>query len=649
MGSLIAQNCTFELYGQLQKKAMDSTRLGIPVLIGADVIHGLKILYPIPLAQACSWNPALIQQVSSLTAAAARKNGIAWFFSPMVDVAYDPRWGRVAEGYGEDPYVNTRFGVAAIKGYQGNDLGDGVHVAACLKHYVGYSRSEGGRDYSYTDFSRQALWETYLVPFEAGIKAGAATVMSSFNDINGTPATANHYTLTEILKQRWGHKGFVVSDWLGVGQLVNQGVAKDKKEAGKLALMAGVDMDMLDNIFRTHMPALLKEKKVTQSRLDDAVKRVLTLKFKLGLFDKPYPETGPINDQEIEKLATQIASESMVLLKNINLLPLAASAKTIAVIGPIAKDKENVVGSWISQANLNNTKSFFEGLKEEFGNTVSFNYQKGCDFDGTDESGFEAALEAANSADIVLVCLGEKRRWSGENASRSTLNLPDIQERLVTQVKKSEKPMVLILSSGRPVALNNLEPLADAILQAWQPGTHGASALAGILSGRINPSGKLAITFPLTTGQIPNHYNQRQSARPKSGKYQDISSEPLYPFGYGLSYTKYQYSNLTLSKTTIDKNKGLKASVTVKNIGGKDGAETVLWFITDVAATISRPVKELKYFEKKWIKAGDSVIFSFEIDPERDLSYPNAEGNRILEAGDFYLMAQNEKKKFKLK
>ncbi|MBN1185188.1 MAG: glycoside hydrolase family 3 C-terminal domain-containing protein [Bacteroidales bacterium] len=653
IGSIIYQNTDPVVRNQIQKNTIEKSRLGIPILFGFDVIHGLRTVYPISLAQACSWNPDLVCKACAVAAKESKLSGIDWTFSPMIDIARDGRWGRVAEGYGEDPYTNAVFGVATVKGYQGKSLSDPYSIAACLKHYVGYGESEGGRDYHYSDISMQLLWETYLVPYEACIKAGAATVMSAFNDISGIPATANYYTLTEVLKKRWGHDGFVVSDWDAIDQLVAQGFAKDRKEAGYKSFMAGVEMDMKDNIYFEYLPELLSEKKISMDKIDDAVSRILKVKFRLGLFDNPYT---PVIDEfsrylqpESRAIAQQLAAESMVLLKNNNnILPVSPSTKQIAVIGPMAKNRANLIGAWATLSKEADAETLFEGLENEFKKTVILNYAKGCDFDGNDESGFAEAIEMAQKSEIVVVCLGEKKFWSGENASRSSIALPAIQEKLVQALKITGKPIILVLSNGRPLELIRLEPLADAILEIWQPGIAGGSVFSGILSGRINPSGKLAITFPLTTGQIPIYYNMRQSARPNQGKYQDISTKPLYWFGHGLSYTTFSYGQVKLSSAKIRKSEKLIAEVEVSNTGIMDGMETVFWYINDPAASITRPLKELKYFEKREVKKDDKSVFRFEIDPMQDLSFPDADGVRHLESGDFYLIVNDQKIKFEL-
>ncbi|MCB9081107.1 MAG: glycoside hydrolase family 3 C-terminal domain-containing protein [Lewinellaceae bacterium] len=653
IGSLIFRSTNPEYRNQIQKKAMEESRLGIPIICGFDVIHGYRTVFPIPLAQACSWNTDLVKQSCSVAAKEAWLSGIDWTFSPMLDVARDARWGRVAEGYGEDPYANATFAIAAVHGYQGDTLANKYTIAACLKHYLGYSLSEGGRDYHYSDVSNQTLWETFMPPFEAGIKAGAATVMSGFNDIAGVPASANHFTLTEVLKNRWGHDGFVVSDWGSVKNLIDQGVAKDLKESGLKAFMAGVEMDMVDNVYVDHLPSLVAEGKVPMSSIDEAVRRILRIKFRLGLFENPYVDVVAEEKRYLQKedlqLAEQLAAESMVLLKNEKeTLPLKSSFKNLAIIGPMVKDSVHIMGSWEGQGRPQDVETLWAGLNKEFKGKAKLHYAQGCDYDGEDTTGFAAALAAAYQSDAVIVFLGEKRNWSGENGSRSTIALPHIQEQLVAALRKTGKPLILMLSSGRPLELIRLNKLADAMVELWQPGTCGGSAAAGILSGRINPSGKLAITFPQTTGQIPIYYNMRQSARPYSGHYQDIPRDPLYWFGHGLSYTTYSYGPVHLSSTTISKAQRIIAEVEVTNTGTRAGKETVLWFIADPVANISRPMKELKFFEKKTINAGEKTIYRFEIDPIRDLSYVDSNGTRHLETGDYFVLVNDQKVKFEL-
>ena len=653
IGSLIYFDVDPELRNGMQKKAMEESRLGIPIVFGYDVIHGFRTVYPISLGQACSWNPGLVEQACAVAAQEARMSGVDWTFSPMIDVAHDPRWGRVAEGYGEDPYTNGVFAAASVHGYQGDDLSAKDRVAACLKHYVGYSASEAGRDYVYTEISQQTLWDTYLPPYEVGVKAGAATLMSSFNDISGVPGSANHYTMTEVLKNRWGHDGFVVSDWGAVKQLENQGLASTKKEAARYSFNAGLDMDMMSHAYDSHMKELVEEGKITMAQIDESVRRVLRLKFRLGLFEQPYtPVTNEkerfLRPQSME-VAVRLAEESMVLLKNENQLLPVARQKRIAVIGPMAKNGADLLGSWCGHGQDKDAETLYDGLLAEFGKKAGMRYAEGCKVEGDDRSGFAEALAAAQWSDIVVVCLGEKKEWSGENASRSTIALPQIQEELVTELKKAGKPIVLVLVSGRPLELNRLEPQCDAILEIWQPGVNGARSMAGILSGRINPSGKLAITFPYSTGQIPIYYNRRKSGRRgNQGIYQDITSEPLYPFGHGLSYTEFKYGTVTPSATRVKRGEKLSVEVNVTNTGTRDGAETVHWFIADPYCSITRPMKELKYFEKQQFKAGETKTFHFDVDLERDFGFVNKNGERFLEAGEYEIIVKDQKVKIEL-
>ena len=652
IGSLIYFDINPELRNNMQKKAMEESRLGIPIIFGYDAIHGFRTIYPISLGQACSWNPGLVEQACAVSAQEARMSGIDWTFSPMIDVARDPRWGRVAEGYGEDPYTNGVFAAASVRGYQGDDMSAENRMAACLKHYVGYGASEAGRDYVYTEISAQTLWDTYLLPYEMGVKAGAATLMSSFNDISGVPGSANPYIMTEILKKRWKHDGFIVSDWGAVEQLKNQGLAATKKDAARYAFNAGLEMDMMSHAYDRHLKELVEEGKVTMAQVDESVRRVLRVKFRLGLFERPYTPVTNEKDRFFRPqsmvVAAQLAAESMVLLKNDNqILPLT-NKKKIAVVGPMAKNGWDLLGSWCGHGKDTDVEMLYDGLTAEFGGDAELRYAMGCKPQGNDRSGFAGALDVARWSDVVIVCLGEMLTWSGENASRSTIALPQIQEELVKELKEAGKPVILVLSNGRPLELNRMEPLCDAILEIWQPGINGARSMAGILSGRINPSGKLAMTFPYSTGQIPIYYNRRKSGRGHQGFYKDITSDPLYPFGHGLSYTEFKYGTVTPSATKVKRGDKLSAEVTVTNTGSRDGAETVHWFISDPYCSITRPVKELKHFEKQLIKAGETKTFRFDIDLERDFGFVNEDGKRFLEAGEYHILVQGQTVKIEL-
>ena len=652
IGSLIYFDINPELRNSMQKKAMEESRLGIPIIFGYDAIHGFRTIYPISLGQACSWNPGLVEQACAVSAQEARMSGVDWTFSPMIDVARDPRWGRVAEGYGEDPYTNGVFAAASVRGYQGDDMSAENRMAACLKHYVGYGASEAGRDYVYTEISAQTLWDTYLLPYEMGVKAGAATLMSSFNDISGVPGSANPYIMTEILKKRWKHDGFIVSDWGAVEQLKNQGLAATKKDAARYAFNAGLEMDMMSHAYDRHLKELVEEGKVTMAQVDESVRRVLRVKFRLGLFERPYTPVTNEKDRffrpQSMAVAAQLAAESMVLLKNDNqILPLT-NKKRIAVVGPMAKNGWDLLGSWCGHGKDTDVEMLYDGLTAEFGGDAELRYAMGCKPQGNDRSGFAGALDVARWSDVVIVCLGEMLTWSGENASRSTIALPQIQEELVKELKEAGKPIILVLSNGRPLELNRMEPLCDAILEIWQPGINGARSMAGILSGRINPSGKLAMTFPYSTGQIPIYYNRRKSGRGHQGFYKDITSDPLYPFGHGLSYTEFKYGTVTPSATKVKRGDKLSAEVTVTNTGARDGAETVHWFISDPYCSITRPVKELKHFEKQFIKVGETKTFRFDIDLERDFGFVNEDGKRFLEAGEYHILVQGQTVKIEL-
>ena len=647
IGSLIYFNDRAEVRNAMQKKVMEESRLGIPILFGHDVIHGYRTTYPIPLALACSWNPELVRQASEVAAQEAYDCGVNWTFSPMVDVSRDPRWGRVMECFGEDPYANAVFCEAVVKGYQGDDMSEKHRIAACLKHYVGYGASEAGLDYVPTEISDQTLWDTYLPPFEAGVKAGAATLMSAFHTISGIPASANHYILTEVLKEKWQHDGFVVSDWGAVEQLRYQGMAEDEKEATLLAFNAGIEMDMADRMYQKYLAELLEEGKVDMRQVDESVRRILRVKFRLGLFEHPYVEEKPESEMYLLpkslEIAEKAAAESMVLLKNEgSVLPLE-EVGTIAIVGPLASDSTQHLGNWGARARAEDVIGIVQGMCEEYVGKSKILTAKGCDFEGNDKSGFAEAVRVAKASDVVVVCLGHKGSWSGENQSRSTIEIPQIQEELLSAVEATGKPVVVLVTTGRPVELPRIEQKADAILQTWHSGIRAGKAIAGLLSGRYNPSGKLAMTFPYSTGQIPVYYNRRHRARTgDQGLYKDITSEPMYPFAHGLSYSTFEYGKLTVSADKLKEGETISAEVTVKNTSQRDGLETVHWFVKDPYSHITRPVKELKYFEKKLIKAGENVTFRFEINPLRDLGFVNREGKKYLDKGEYRIMVGDQ-------
>ena len=652
IGSLIYFPTDPELRNRMQRHAMKDSRLGIPILFGYDAIHGFRTIFPIPLGQACSWNAELVEKACRVSAQECRMSGVDWTFSPMIDVSRDPRWGRVAEGYGEDPYANGVFAKASVKGYQGANLANGMSVAACLKHYVGYGASEAGRDYVYTEISRQTLWDTYLPPYKIGVDAGAATIMSSFNDISGVPGSANHYTLTEVLRNKWSFKGMVVSDWGAIMQLQSQGLAKDLKDAGMYAMNAGLDMDMMSHSYDAYLEALVNEGKVSLASVDEAVRRVLRVKFQLGLFENPYTPTSKSSERflksESMQIASQMASESMVLLKNNGILPLKGVGK-IAVMGPMADNAHDMLGCWWGHGENKDVVKLLTGINQEFGKSAEVRYISGCDFDGDDQSDFSQAKELAKWADVVILCMGEKGSWSGENNSHAKIELPEIQQQLIEIVHKAGGKIVLALASGRPVILGSAVQASDAILEIWHPGILGGEALAGILSGRYNPSGKLAMTFPYSQGQIPIYYNRRNSARRHQGFYKDMTSEPLYPFGYGLSYTHFTYGVPVADKLTVSKDDHFSITIPVTNDGGMNGKEAVLWYVSVPYSSITRPCKELKFFEKKMIRKGETVNYVFDVDVERDLGYVDDQGHRFVEAGEVSILVGGQKLKIHIR
>jgi len=640
IGSLLSSRRGPVEHNVFQRAAMEETRLGIPILFGQDIIHGCVTVYPHSLAQACSFRPDLVRDCARYAAREARAMGYHWTFSPMIDVCRDPRWGRVVEGYGEDPYVNGCFGAAAVEGYQGKDLSAPDSVAACLKHYAGYGWSEGGRDYVYTDISMRTLWESILPPYRAGVEAGVATLMSAFNDITGTPAVANRYLLTEVLRDTWGFDGFVVSDWDAVSQLALQGITGDPAKQTCLCLEAGNDMNMTDQVFK-NIPELVAAGRLDQAVVDQAVRRVLRIKFRLGLFERPYFDEAGFETAflkaDAKAAARKLAEETLVLLKNDgDGLPLNASR--IALIGPTADDPGCLLGSWEGCGRLADTVTIRAGLEAQFGGTLVC--VPGCKFEGDDESGFPAALAVAEQADVVVLCLGERKHWTGENQSRNTIELPSIQERLLDVLRATGKPVVLVLAHGRPLGLNTIEPKVQTILSCWQPGTMGGLAIADVLLGRVNPSGRLAITFPRTTGHIPTYYCMRPYARSdEQGRYRNIETRASFEFGHGLGYTPFHYGPVQLDAERIGDGETLTATIDVTNSGKRAGAETVFWYLRDPEARITQPVRRLIHFEKVDIAPGETKSVSLVIEPARHLAYPDDLGRPVVEAGRFIIEA----------
>ena len=634
---------------ELQRIAIEETRLGIPLLFGYDVIHGHRTIFPMPLAEACSWNLELIGESARLAAKEAAASGLNWTFAPMVDIARDPRWGRVSEGSGEDSYLGALIAAARVRGFQGSDLGDPLTVAACVKHFAAYGAPVAGRDYNTVDMSEIAFRSDYLPPYRAGIDAGAATVMASFNDLFGVPATASPYLMTEILRNEWGFGGFVVSDYTGVEELIDHGVAADRQHAGELALQAGVDMDMQSVIFAGTLEQSLDEGKVSMEEVDRAVRRVLGVKFQLGLFDDPYRyldeerEKATIHSDEIMKHALQMARESVVLLKNEPLggekiLPLA-SPKRIAVIGPLADNQMDMLGSWHAAGDVDRVVTVSAGLQQQFP-SAQVEVARGCDFFGADQSGFKEALVLARRSDVVVLAIGENQAQSGEAASRSTIDIPGVQEELALELIKTGTPVVVLIMAERPLAFPELNEKASAILYAWHPGTRAGDALADILSGDYNPSGKLVMSIPVNEGQIPIYYNAKATGRPfdasdkYTSKYLDVSNRALYPFGFGLSYSSFEYGELRLDRDEISMNDSLVASVIVRNTGEFGGQEVVQLYIRDRVGSLTRPVKELKGFQKISLEAGESREISFSLS-EKDLRFINGKLEYMAEAGAF--------------
>lgn len=638
---------------ELQQIAMQS-RLKIPLLFGQDVIHGFRTIFPIPLGEAASWDLTAIELSARIAATEASASGIHWTFAPMVDIARDPRWGRVMEGAGEDPYLGSLIAKARVMGFQGKGLGNTNAVMACVKHFAAYGAAVGGRDYNSVDMSLRQLHETYLPPFKAAAEAGAATFMNSFNDINGIPATGNKYIQRDILKGQWNFKGFVVSDWGSIGEMIQHGYVKDNYEAAMAAANAGSDMDMESRSYINHLAKLVKEGKVKMSVIDDAVRRILRKKFEMGLFDDPYKfcnetrEKAEWNNPEHLTVARDIAKKSIVLLKNEKqLLPISKQTKSVALIGPFAKAVSDHNGFWSYDWPDDTARivSLWDGVKAKLGTDAKMIYAKGCNINDSNRTGFQQAVDAANAADIVILSVGEARDMSGEAKSRSNIHLPGVQEELIQAVVATGKPVVVLISAGRPLVFNWTADHVTAILYTWWLGTEAGNAIADVLFGDYNPSGKLPMTFPRTEGQVPiyyNHYNTGRPARNDNDKlyrsaYIDLSIYPKFPFGYGLSYSKFDYSNLSVSKTSLKGNEPLQVSVTVTNNGNVDGEEVVQLYIRDLVGSVVRPVKELKGFQKVMIKKGESKTITFTV-TTNDLRFYNDQLKYDWEAGDFEMM-----------
>lgn len=644
----------------LQKIAVEQTRLGIPLLFGFDVIHGYKTISPIPLAEAASWDLEAIKKSAAIAAEEAAAVGLNWTFAPMVDVARDARWGRVMEGAGEDPFLGSKIAVARVQGFQGQDLSATNTILACAKHFAGYAFAESGRDYNTVDISETVLQNTIFPPFKAAVDAGVRTFMNSFNELNGIPATGNTYLQREVLKRDWKFDGFVVSDWGSINEMIPHGYAKDSKQAAEIAINAGSDMDMESSAYVEHLVVLVKEGKVKESVIDDAARRILKVKFELGLFDNPYKycdenrELATVGKLEFQEGVLDVAKKSIVLLKNDNeILPLKKSGQKIALIGALANDKTSPLGSWRIAADDNTAVSVLEGLQKFTGNKLT--YAKGADvaegrtqfiwetkINTTDKSGFSEAIAVAKEADVVVMVLGEHGLQSGEGRSRADIGLPGVQQELLEAIFKVNPNVVLVLNNGRPLAIPWADENIPAIVEGWHLGTQSGNAIAQVLYGDYNPSGKLPMTFPRNVGQVPIYYNYKNTGRPVMNEpesvfwshYIDEKNTPLYPFGHGLSYSKFEYSDLQLSSNKFAKNGKIEVSVSVKNTGKVVGKEVVQLYIRDLIGSITRPVKELKGFEMIELQPNETKKVVFTID-EKTIEYFTANRKWEAEAGDF--------------
>ena len=642
----------------LQKLVIENSRLKIPLIFALDVIHGYKTISPIPLAESASWNLGLIQNSASMAAKEAAASGINWTFAPMVDISRDARWGRVMEGGGEDPYLGSKIAVARINGFQGFNLKDPFTIAACAKHFAAYGFAESGRDYNTVDMGLQTLHNIVLPPFKSSAEAGVATFMNSFNELNGVPATGSEFLQRDILKGKWDYKGLIVSDWGSIGEMVPHGFSKDLKAAAKTAILAGSDMDMMSSAYIKHLKSLVDQKQISQEIIDDAVLRVLGLKYDLGLFSDPYRycdlerEKEHVLNSENRQIALDIAKESIVLLKNKNnMLPLKKSGLKIALVGALANDKDSPLGNWKANGPKNSAISILEGLSR--GNKNKLNFERGprlinkptffhehVDINSTDTTGTKKALKLAKKSDIVIAVLGEHGLQSGEGRSRTKIDLPGLQNKFLKALYKENKNIVLVLMNGRPLDLSWMDENIPAIVESWHLGTMSGEAVASVLYGDYNPSGKLPVSFPRSLGQVPIYYNYKNTGRPGPSSavfwshFNDERNDPLYPFGHGLSYTSFKYSNLKIEKKM---DSSLKVSFTVKNTGELEGQEVVQLYIRDLYSFVTRPVKELKRFKKILFKPMEEKVITFTL-KKNDLGFLNNEGNLIFEKGEFEIM-----------
>lgn len=630
---------------EIQRVAVEESRLGIPVMFGYDVVHGHRTVFPISLGESCSWDMEAVEKSARVSAEEAAASGLNWTYAPMVDISVDPRWGRVSEGAGEDPYLGSRIAEARVRGFQGDDLSDPLTVLACVKHFAAYGAPMAGRDYNTVDMSERYFREFYLPPYEAAVDAGALSVMTSFNELDGVPATANHYLLQDLLRDEMGFEGFVVTDYTSINEMVHHGYAADDRDAAKKAVLAGVDMDLQGELYYKYLVGLVEDGEVPEKVIDDAVRRILETKARLGLFDDPYLYCDAEREKEIVyseanlEAARDVARKSMVLLKNDGTLPLQKGEK-IAVIGELASSTRDLLGSWKAAGDWDFMKSIADAIKECNGK-ANVTYVKGCSPDGEDRGGFAAALSAARKADKVVMVIGERWDWSGEAASRANINIPGVQSELLEKIAATGKPVAVVLLNGRPLDLSAESEVASAIVEAWYPGTMGAEAVTDVLFGEYNPSGKLSMTFPRSIGQVPIFYYAKNTGRPiylpdpkYKSKYLDCPNDPLYPFGYGLSYTDFEYSDISLSSSEMRPGDTLTASVTVTNTGKLAGEEVVQLYIRDLVGSVTRPVKQLKGFEKISLAPGESREVTFEITNDM-LSFYRQDMSFGSEPGDF--------------
>jgi beta-glucosidase len=634
---------------RIQRVAVEESRLHIPLLFGLDVIHGYRTTFPIPLAEASTWDPALIEGAARIAATEATASGIHWTFAPMVDIARDPRWGRIAEGSGEDPFLGSAMAAARVRGFQGKRLDDPASLLACAKHFAAYGAAEGGRDYNTVDLSERTVREVYLAPFHAAVQAGAATLMCSFNEINGVPSSANRWLLTDVLRGEWGFEGFVVSDWNSIGELQAHGVAATRTDAGILGLESGVDMDMMSGIYAGEMVQAAAAGRVATRTVDDAVRRVLRMKFAMGLFDNPYRGCDTVREQSALlsrdnlRATRDVAARSIVLLQNRgNLLPLPKDNRTLAVIGPLGDDRQELLGPWAAEGRPGDVVTVLEGIKNQVSPGSHILHATGCRITGDSLLDIAGAVRVARNADVVVLVLGEAAEMSGEAASRSVLDLPGKQKDLLQAIHLLGKPVVLVLMNGRPLTLVAETESADAILEAWFPGVQGGNAVADVLFGAVNPGAKLPVSFPRSVGQLPVYYGRKNTGRPFSAedhytsKYVDVPNTPLFPFGFGLSYTTFAYSGLKVEPPVVAPDGVVKVTVTVSNTGKRAGTEVAQLYVCDDVASITRPVKELKGFSTIALRPGESTPVEFLI-PARELGFLDGTMHYGVEPGTFHV------------